>query len=461
MKRFLSKAMGVCLPISIVMWMVLSCMVPADGSISGKMKISDGLPTEASFTTVEVWDSDNDGRDEIYMGGAGRSAPKSQGIRSYEYDPSQGEWTEFGSGLPGDSSGKYYGALGLGDLDGDGDMDIAAPLHTKWYEGSTNGVEIYTNEGAGAFSLYHTIDVGYSAAEVEIADLDGDGTEDIVVSLNGGVKVYYGTGSISSWAEYSPPWESHEMDGIGVGDLNGDGLLDIVSTPYTGDAISLYVQSESWTWESLEFKDVDQAFGIKIADLDGDGDNDVICGTRSKGIKAWKGNGGGSSGGTSFSWTDMNGGLPSDNGDWQQIELADIDGNGHPDLIGARNSRGRVHLYLNSGSSWSEVLDDELDIGGNPYGANFGDLNGDGQLDCVACSWGSGADAWLLIGDGSTPEDDDEPVDDEPNDDTPEDDDEGGETPDREKDTPFPFYLAISGTILISILVVSVGRRKR
>ncbi len=460
MKRILSKALVACLPISIVLLMVLSCIVPTDGSITGKMNISDGLPTEASFTTVEVWDSDGDGLDEIYLGGAGRTSPKTAGIRAYEYDPSQGEWSEFGSGLPDSSSGKYYGALGLGDLDGDGKMDIAAPLHTKWYEGSTDGVEIYTNMGGGVFSLYHTIDVGSSAAEVEIADMDGDGTNDIVVSLNGGVKVYYGTGSISSWAEYSPDWESHEIDGIAVGDLNGDGLLDIVGTPYTGDGISLHVQSASWTWESLEFKDVDQAFGIKISDLDGDGNNDVICGTRSNGIKAWKGNGGGSSGGTSFSWTDMNGGLPSDNGDWQQIELADIDGNGHPDLIGARNSGGKAHIYLNSGSSWSEVLDDELDVGGSPYGANFGDFNGDGQLDCAACSWGTGVDAWLLTGDGTTPVDDEEPSDDEP-DDTPADDDEPVDGDREAEKTPLPLYVVISGAILISFLLLSVDGRKR
>jgi hypothetical protein len=44
-----------------------------------------------------------------------------------------------------------------------------------------------------------------------------------------------------------------------------------------------------------------------------------------------------------------------------------------------------------------------LTMGGEPYGANFGDWDGNGRLDAAACSWGTGVKAWL-INNYSTPD---------------------------------------------------------
>ena len=99
--------------------------------------ISFGLPKETeSLTTVEVYDSDNNGRDEIYLSGSGfddAPAPnddyvKTEGILVYEYNPDSSRWEQFGNGLPGEGSGLSFGALGIGDIDDDGKLDIAAPV---------------------------------------------------------------------------------------------------------------------------------------------------------------------------------------------------------------------------------------------------------------------------------------------------------------------------------------------
>jgi len=146
---------------------ILSANITAEGKhtflIGGKTDISAGLPDGASFSSVEVYDADGDGRDELYLGGAGRISPKTQGIRAFEYNTSLGEWKEFGHGLAGKDSGKYYGALSFGDVDNDGNVDLIAPLLTKWYEGDKNGIEVYTGDGAGGFSLGYTINADESA----------------------------------------------------------------------------------------------------------------------------------------------------------------------------------------------------------------------------------------------------------------------------------------------------------
>jgi len=442
--------------------------------IDGRNDISDGLPQDASFNTVEVADTNGDGLDEIYLGGAGRNNPKTQGIRSYQYDMASGTWEKFGSGLPGGDSGKYYGALGIGDVDGDLNMDLVAPIHTKWYDGNTNGLEIYTGDGSGNFDLDHTIDCGESTSEVELADLDGDGNMDIAASTLSGARAWFGSGSASSWNERSPGSVGQEGDGIAVGDLNGDGLLDLALTIYTNTHVRFYVQTPARTWEEHTFDDIKGVgFGIKIADLDLDGNADILWGTRGKGVRAWLGNGGGSRGGTDFQWTDASAGLHDSGQDWTQLELADITGDGRPELLSARSSGGTVHLYLNDlPNGWAEILTDTpLDGGGSAYGANFGDWDGDDEYDCAACSWGSGADAWILTGEGTagTGEPDypaggkdpsDITDDDDSDDDTGNDGD--GDDDDDEEDSGYREVIMVVAVIaLVGAFLGRAGRRRQ
>ncbi|MFW3145577.1 MAG: PKD domain-containing protein [Thermoplasmatota archaeon] len=377
--------------------------------ITGNTKVSTGLMQSASFSTVEVSDFDDDGQDEIFLGGAGRSNPRTRGISAYTFHTNNNTWSSFGSGLPGPGTGEYYGALGLGDVNKDGNMDIAAPIPTAWYATSTNEVHIYTSTSQGAFSKAHTFSLGKSSNEAEIADLDGDGNMDVIVSYVGGLKTYFGSGSATSWTDKSPSSNGYEMDGVAVGDLNHDDLLDLVATPYFSTTkVFMYIQGSSRSWSEVTFKNTrNEAFGIKIADVNGDGDNDVIFGSRGEGIKLYCGNGGGSSGGTSFSWTDNSTGLPTSGGDWGQVELGDVDGDGDLDVIASSSGSDRARIFLNNlPGSWTELFTqsaDYLTVGGSAYGANFGDWDGDGRLDATACSWGGGVDAYLIDRSGSPP----------------------------------------------------------
>lgn len=401
---------------SVVIFFLGNAAVSNGVSIDGLSKIeaSSGLPQEtASFSTVEVLDIDGDGKDEMILPGAGflDGEIRTEGIRVYEYDILENEWAPFGSGLPGDGSGKYYGGLGIGDVNDDGNEDIVGPIPSRWYDIDTseNGLDIFTGDGSGGFSFLHTIplmdsNLG-SSNEVEVKDLDGDGFQDIVASTYSGVKVFFGDGSGTRWSENSPAAvRTVEISGIGIGDLDNDGLTDIVGTPGQGSSeVEVFIQGNLRTWRKVGFRETDAGFGVKVLDVDLDGNNDIIYGTRNEGIKVYLGEGAASL--TAFPSTDASNGLPDDNGDWDQLEFADINGDELPDMIAAINSGSHVHCFINDlPDGWIETFTDDegLFVGGDAYGANFGDWNGDGQMDIGAASWDHGADAWIIPREGSS-----------------------------------------------------------
>ena len=116
----------------------------------------------------------------------------------------------------------------IGDLDGDGDLDIVLakgrhwPLHDR----------VLLNNGKGEFTtarnLGETPDRTYSAL---LADLDGDGDLDVIVSNDNPDKklVYFNDGKANfhvagTWGD--PKWNTRNA---AVADLNGDGKPDLIA----------------------------------------------------------------------------------------------------------------------------------------------------------------------------------------------------------------------------------------
>jgi hypothetical protein len=68
-----------------------------------------------------------------------------------------------------------------------------------------------------------------------LEDVDGDGNQDVIVAYYGGIKVWYGSGSATSWTMGTLPTTTYEYDGVAVGDLNGDGTVS--ATEYRNLAV--------------------------------------------------------------------------------------------------------------------------------------------------------------------------------------------------------------------------------
>jgi hypothetical protein len=121
----------------------------------------------------------------------------------------------------GDSNAR---SLDLADVDGDGKLDIVAA-----FSGATHGLSVLLNQGGGSFAAAVNYPVTEIAIGVAAGDLDGDGDADVAVaSSNTGVfsvLLNQGNGTFGAATAYPYVGGVYRMT---TADLNADGRSDIV-----------------------------------------------------------------------------------------------------------------------------------------------------------------------------------------------------------------------------------------
>ncbi len=123
---------------------------------------------------------------------------------------------------------------------------------------------------------------GSNLVNLKIGDLDNDGDKDIAVTnLVNNIYVLVNTGSKDSYTYSSPqyietgraPW------GLDFGDINGDGMVDIVvATTDASDKLTALINTSSETNLSYDRYDIgnsDISFNVNISDFNADGKPDV------------------------------------------------------------------------------------------------------------------------------------------------------------------------------------------
>ncbi len=236
-----------------------------------------------------------------------------------------------------------------------------------------------------------------ASMDAEVADIDGDGDLDVVVAIEFGRNLLLlndGTGRLSD-ASNRLPGAVRDSEDIGIADFDADGDLDILLVSEDDAVNELYLNNGNGTFsdggQRLSVQGISN--GLDLGDADGDGDLDVIIGNNGQNFLLLTGPGG--------NFTNATSRLPSRSDVTQDVEFADVDGDGDLDLIIA--NEGNDRLLINDGSArFSDETSTRLPpapLTGVTREADFGDVDGDGDLDLYLADVGS--QNHLLTNDGT------------------------------------------------------------
>lgn len=289
----------------------------------------------------------------------------------------------------------------LGDLDGDGLLDIASP----WEQGGL--VRVYLNPGVdGLRERWPAVTVGEvgDPEDAFFADLDGDGQLEVVSSCEGETRSIFVHWAPSdpaalldsgAWTTEKLPRSEGEMAWMFAAFAQVDGTLgaDLVAGGKGDGAEVGWFEAPAsprnltdWIWHPL-YK-AGWIMTIRPNDIDGDGDVDVVATDRTGERRGalWLENPGPVQAGTS-KWVEHRIGLVDDH-EAMHNAIADLDADGLDDVLVAVKG-GPVRFHRRTGRSpiaWETYRIEMPPNTGSGKSIDAGDIDLDGQSDLVvAC----------------------------------------------------------------------------
>jgi len=266
---------------------------------------------------------------------------------------------------------QFTAEVELADVDGDGDLDILTANGRHWAQQD----RVYLNVDRGR--PLEARDIGGISASyvIRAGDFDGDGDPDLVVIHDTLPAEVFGNDGTGNFLRTAVLDTGGTARGARLADVDGDGFLDLLIARRRGSD-RLHRGNASGTFEPGE--DLPGTEGpstdLAIGDLDSDGDADLVIARRDGEPSL-------------ISINDGRGGfethtLPESSGDHRKAVLADLDGDGDMD-IALGSVEGGIRLYLGDGEG-AFVAGETVapDAGGVQALVGF-DLDADGDIDLV------------------------------------------------------------------------------
>jgi len=309
--------------------------------------------------------------------------------------------------------------IAAGDLDGDGLTDLAV------FDASDNSLALILQNLDGHFTESVRLPLGAEVVEIEVADLDNDQNDDILLLMgqSGQVLVLNNLGSLQFDADVFDVGAN--PSGMHIADIDLDGTPDVVTANYGEDDISVLLNQGNGSFSpqirtacgtgpttlaSSDFNgdgfpdlcvslstpsigvllgNADGSFGLRHAielndpangvaalDVDQDGSVDIAALNPTGHVEVLFGFGSGDFAPDSTSLIDTNP-RPED------LVLTHLDGDDYPDLL-VVNSSNPARLSSFTGTRAGEFLPRSTSaVNGKPPALAVGDLNDDGYVDAV------------------------------------------------------------------------------
>ncbi len=287
-------------------------------------------------------------------------------------------------------------SLALGDADGDGDLDLFVG-NSGLAETDDLSNKLYLNDGLGHFSLKQLLPDSPSpdlddTRALALGDVDGDGDLDLVVAnARQTNKLYLNDGDANfTVVGVAIGREVDVSTSLVLLDVNGDAALDLIvgntgENAAAGKVNRVYLNNGkggfSRSLASVGNDDADATYALAKGDVDNDGDIDLVAINKNQVNKLYlnKGQGRFDASGTAI-------GEALD--DSSSAMLVDMDSDGDLDLVVANENQNNK-LYLNQGAGQFSrvgiVLEDEADTS---QAVCLGDVDGDGDMDLLVVNQG-------------------------------------------------------------------------
>ena len=307
------------------------------------------------------------------------------------------------------SSYPYAPQDAVGDVDGDGDVDLVVLWDRFVDRERQRGWTVASNDGLGRFEPTQEVALSTTPSSDSIphidlrgSDFDGDGLLDLVVAEDGIVEVWY------NWGDgFDPALQLFDVWLLGLADGDGDGDVDLLIHEFDDSDYLVPSQVTLWINDSYDFISRERFV------LDSEEERwPLLPAGQPLGEAA------------SLLWYQTCH-QPQESDSWQltrpwaAIEeppfvveapvnlcslhehlIADLDGDGTMDLLGSLERidwfyHGLVLWRLDASGEW--VRDSLLDWKVRPSAATASDLNGDGVLDVVLVASNSTVGPALMV----------------------------------------------------------------
>jgi len=353
------------------------------GSPAGKFKPAQSFAAGNGPASLAIADLNRDNKLDVVVGNRNESTV------SILTGNGQGEFSSpvtLGAG-----ENRYSTAVA--DVNGDGSLDLITTSALK------NTVNVQLGNGDGTFGPGETITVGSAPTSVAVADLNGDGRPDLVTTNSDGnsVSVLLGNGDGTFSVQHTFPVGRSPRD-VAVADLSGDGVPDLIVANYNDNTVSVLVGNGDGTFLPQEvFQVGSKPYSLAVADLTGDGRLDIVVANSASDTVSVLLNQGGSKSHVNFApqQTFACGKQPF------SVAVADVNGNGIPDIITANAASNSVSVLLGNRAG-AFASQQTYAVGSRPYSVAVADLNGDGKPDIVTTNYGDDGVSILLNGGGGS-----------------------------------------------------------
>ncbi len=360
---------------------------------NGKFELVPGdlIGSDKSHTaSLSLGDVDGDGDLDLAVGNGGWSKDSNCDCYPKEVNYLYRNTTENGSidfeGIPLGGDEKLTASVAWGDMEGDGDLDLAVG---NWGQplGGGDVNQIYRNDGTGAFNEEEILVINdlKNTRSVTWGDIDGDGDLDLAVANehgNGGGQAdqiyrYDKEGEQFAIVDIDRELGQSETTSVGWGDMDGDGDLDLAVGSQFGGTLFVYQNVRAAYLES-SFLDENGSHTESAAwgDIDNDGDLDLAVGSLNAANYIYQNDGRGN-----FTPYELPDSKPA-----RSLAWGDMNGDGYLDLAVGTGGEAEVNqVYLNVGKDGLinfEVVDDALGSDAqDSFSIVWGDMDGDGDLD--------------------------------------------------------------------------------